>query len=243
MAREKICGIYKITNLINGKVYIGQSNDIYKRWKEHKRISKVSESGSLLYRAFKKYGIENFSFEILEKCEPKDLDEREIFYIKKFNSYVGGNEGYGYNLTMGGYSHIGYFPTEKTRSIWRKSRKGEGNSRARPVICDGKRFGTVKECAAYYGVEKTSMQKWLNKKIGMPYAFIERGLRYENEEFSCKKQNRYHIVYDGKIFDSAKSFSKFIKFPCQKLLKYLKENKTIDCLVGHSLVVNGKIIY
>ena len=50
---EKICGIYKITNLVNGKVYIGQSQDIYSRWKEHKYARNKRECFAL-YGAFKK---------------------------------------------------------------------------------------------------------------------------------------------------------------------------------------------
>ena len=68
---EKICGIYKITNLVNGKVYIGQSVDIYERWAEHKyNMSYTKYQNILLYKAFHKYGIENFSFDIIDYCVP-----------------------------------------------------------------------------------------------------------------------------------------------------------------------------
>ena len=64
-------GIYKITNLINSKVYIGQSRNIEERWKEHieKGNNQNSEEYNYpLYQAFRKYGIDNFKFEILEEC-------------------------------------------------------------------------------------------------------------------------------------------------------------------------------
>lgn len=63
-------GIYKITNKINGKCYIGQSNDIERRWKEHKNSfsnPNVSDYESKKNRAFRKYGIENFDFQVLEE--------------------------------------------------------------------------------------------------------------------------------------------------------------------------------
>lgn len=93
-------GIYKITNKINNKCYIGQSKNISKRWKNHKNSAYNPNEKSYnypLYRAFRKYGLENFSFEILEECSIKDLNQKEKYYINKFNSFFNG-----YNLTLGG---------------------------------------------------------------------------------------------------------------------------------------------
>lgn len=75
-------GIYKITNTKNDKVYIGQSVDIDKRVKTHKRnISKI-DIDTKFYRALRKYKWDNFSVEVLEECEVTDLDEREKYWIK-----------------------------------------------------------------------------------------------------------------------------------------------------------------
>ena len=57
--------IYKITNLINGKCYIGQTTDTKRRFSEHKAKGYGNERNKVLYYAFDKYGIENFSFEII----------------------------------------------------------------------------------------------------------------------------------------------------------------------------------
>ena len=91
-------GIYKIENLLNHKCYVGQSIHIERRWQEHCRPS----AKSIISNAIKKYGKENFSFQILEECSEDELDEKEIFYIEKFNcivpngynikDYVDGNE-------------------------------------------------------------------------------------------------------------------------------------------------------
>ena len=92
------CGIYKIQNLINNNCYIGQSKNIELRWKEHKK-----NKGCLkypLYLAFQKYKLENFSFEIVEECSQELLNEKEIYWIKKFDSYFNG-----YNQTLGGNQH------------------------------------------------------------------------------------------------------------------------------------------
>ena len=77
-------GIYKITNLLNGKIYIGQSVHIERRWQEHCQPS----ASSLIAKAIKKYGKENFKFEVLVEMtseEIKDLDEVEQYYIQYYN--------------------------------------------------------------------------------------------------------------------------------------------------------------
>lgn len=83
-------GIYKIENLINGKVYIGQSIHIERRWQEHCQPS----SRSLVGKAIQKYGKEHFTFQILEECAEEQLDEIEERYISEYNSVVPN----GYNI-------------------------------------------------------------------------------------------------------------------------------------------------
>jgi group I intron endonuclease len=89
----KICGVYKITNKIDDKFYIGSSIDIERRWKSHKIAAKSPKYNHLeLYKDFNLYGFDNFEFEILEKCEPEKRLEREKDYIVKLNA-----RQYGYN--------------------------------------------------------------------------------------------------------------------------------------------------
>ena len=75
-------GIYKITNNLNGKSYIGLSKDIQKRAREHFNRAfneKDKEYEKYLYRAIRKYGLENFSVIILEECKENELTEKEMF--------------------------------------------------------------------------------------------------------------------------------------------------------------------
>lgn len=93
--------IYKITNNINNKVYIGQTkNSVNRRWTEHKRDSKKNNNDFVLYRAMRKYGFDNFIVETIEFDVPLDkLNEREVYWIKFYDSF---NSEKGYNLTSGG---------------------------------------------------------------------------------------------------------------------------------------------
>lgn len=103
-------GIYKITNQINNKVYIGQSLNIEKRWSDHRTrpFRECIDYDKPLYRAIRKYGLDNFLFEVLEECTPEELDDKEIYYIKKFEAT---DKDKGYNIALGGYqgSHYDYF--------------------------------------------------------------------------------------------------------------------------------------
>lgn len=96
-----ISGIYKIENKLNGKIYIGKSVNILERFNAHKRNAfntKSPEYDKVLYKAFRKYGIENFDFEIIEEYIDKDfLNAREIYWIMYYNSQI-----LGYNETPGG---------------------------------------------------------------------------------------------------------------------------------------------
>ena len=86
-------GIYKITNQCNGKIYIGQSKNIEERWEEHKR--KMQVRNTQLYQAMRFFGIENFVFEIIKECSLDQLNEREQYYIHKYDSI---NKGYNMNI-------------------------------------------------------------------------------------------------------------------------------------------------
>jgi group I intron endonuclease len=118
MEQETNCGIYQIRNLVNDKVYNGQTNDLIdreKRWSKQLK-NKSKRYNQHLIRSYHKYGSENFTFNILiENLLPEQLDEYEIAMIKFTKSY---DLEYGYNKTMGGEGAI---PNDETLKKMSKS--------------------------------------------------------------------------------------------------------------------------
>ena len=119
--------IYKTTNLINGKIYVGQDS---------KNNFEYLGSGNLIRRSVKKYGKENFKKEILCECKTKEeLNEREIYWIKKLKSQ---NKNIGYNITDGG-NQISTVKSVKEKIS--QTLKGKKNSE----LSNFKRSKTLKE--------------------------------------------------------------------------------------------------
>ena len=93
-------GIYKITNIVNGKAYIGQSVNVEKRWKSEQNAAFEPNSAAYEYplqRAFRKYGLEKFTFEIIEECQQSELNDKEIYWVQHYDTFFNG-----YNQTLGG---------------------------------------------------------------------------------------------------------------------------------------------
>lgn len=170
--------IYAITNSINGKKYIGltRQKDPNNRWKDHISESKNNPKYPI-HLAIKKYGLENFNFEIIEICEEEILEEREIFYIEKYNTFYDG-----YNATLGG--NISYDTNTKTIICYDKKGKFikkypsvteaaidvNGCIGAIGKCANGKRFSAygyrwsweeneLKNIKKYYGYKKTKEYK------------------------------------------------------------------------------------
>lgn len=144
-----VCGIYSITNKIDGKKYIGQSVDISKRFFQHKsELRSNTHPNNHLQHSWNRYGEENFLFEIITECTMDELDEFEKYYIDINNSM---NPKFGYNFESGG---------NKNKSVSKETRKKMSDS------LSGRRhpfYGKIKEDAPFYGYKHTEKTK---KRIG-----------------------------------------------------------------------------
>lgn len=92
---KEFCGIYRITNLKTNEAYIGKSTNIKTRWQNHCKtaIGLDGMARTKIHSAMKEYGIDNFSFEVLEKCTKENYGEREKYWINFYETNV-----YGYNI-------------------------------------------------------------------------------------------------------------------------------------------------
>ena len=115
--------IYKITNKINGKCYIGQTIKLPEaRWREHQQHafgSHINDQNKVLYKAIRKYGLENFSFEVVQDNiqTHEELDKAEIYWINYYNSFLRG-----YNSTFGGQKYHLILPIPEVVETYKKLR-------------------------------------------------------------------------------------------------------------------------
>lgn len=230
MSRDKVTGIYKITNKVNGKMYIGQSLDIYSRWTHHiwcGRKGNVEKHTSPIYNAIRKYGIENFIFEIIEVVNDASLlNDKEIMYISKFNTYVHSENANGYNCTLGG----GLDNSAETRYKISKNRVyvfGSENKSSKPVIFDGKEYGSVSELCKTFNFEIDRIRSYLNGSRRMTMEYYVLGMRYKDKnmnEYECAYGRGFEdkvIWLDGKTFESSVTCSKYCDIPARTLRNWL----------------------
>ncbi len=108
--------LYVITNLVNGKRYVGIAQDYQRRWREHKS----GHGSKLVYQAIQKYGIDNLEFTVVCKGMEDYVKEMEVKFIRELNTKAHS----GYNLTDGGEGTVGCKPSDETRRKMRDSHRG-----------------------------------------------------------------------------------------------------------------------
>lgn len=171
--------IYKITNGINNKVYIGCTvTSLEKRYYEHLYRCFKTDYKSKLYNSIKKYGEENFTIELIEECEVIHIYEIERKYIEQYNSFKNG-----LNSTLGGEGCLGYVHSPEIRKKISKMTK-EGNSHK------GKTYETL------YGknveIEKERRRESV-KKHWDNLTEEDRIKRSEKSKQSLRKKSKYSI--------------------------------------------------
>lgn len=216
--------IYLITNKINGKKYVGQTqqSDINDRWCEHKRVSEHT-LGRYIYNAYKKHGIENFKFQIVCICFDSDCNIYEEYYIKKFDCLAPN----GYNLMSGG-KNFKHHPdtlkkmsesikaykklhpqvcTEETRKKLSESLKGEKNPNFNKPMSEEQKqkiSETHKKLIKEGKIKQNKGYELSEKQIEA----LKKGrelVNKSNGHFAIKKVGKYDL--DGKLLAKYVSIS------------------------------------
>jgi len=206
--REKIIGIYKITNP-KGRIYIGQSTDIYARWNSYK--SENCKTQILLYNSLKKHGWDAHAKEIF-LCEESKLNELEIYYIQLFQTL---NSKYGMNCRGGG-NHGGKH-SDKTKELLRIAKLGKPNSQQSK--------DKVKKTAIERG-----FGKWMLGKKHSVESNRKKALFGEHHPTAKLIINNETGIYYYSIQEASES----VQMPSKRLVKYLlgyRKNKTSFIIV------------
>jgi group I intron endonuclease len=155
--------IYLITNTVTGKKYVGQTiqNDIQARWNQHKNPSKAS-LGYYIQKAFTKYGIDNFKFQIICICFDEACNQMEMEYIKKFNTLAPN----GYNLREGGNNSKHHPETNKKKSESMKRTIQDKIARGLPPVVPKTDKIKEKISNSLTGKKYTNGGVKLRKKVG-----------------------------------------------------------------------------
>lgn len=226
---DALCGVYKITNIINGKVYIGQSINIKARWKDH--VSSLNRGDSrctLLQRAWNKYGQNNFIFEIVELCLEDMLDKIETKYI---NFYDSCNVDKGYNIECGGNANkclsdetkqkirdarMGMKATDETRKKMSESRIGDKNPMYGQTHSEEARIKMSEAKKGKPGHPRSDYQKECARLANLGKEVSEETRRKISEENKGnvpynKNLRPVYCVELNKLFENASSACKELK--------------------------------
>lgn len=220
--KSNLIGIYRIINTINNKIYIGQSKDIEKRIARHKKVPfnlNSQEYNNLLYQDIRKYGLDNFEFEILEECEKSNLNDREIYWIGFYNSC---NPENGYNLSSGGDNNAPGKIKDKVNEIINILRNTNT-----PIIEIAKMYKVA------YGtiLDINSGISWHNNDNNYPI----RKLNYSTRKLTKYRPSKEEILKDlystRNIKATANNFNlsiKLFKKWCKEINLNLEDNNYVD---------------
>ena len=225
---SKICGIYKITNIINNKVYIGSAVDIKNRFKTHKRLLKSNKHfNNHLQSSYNKYGIKYFIFETIEVTFQDIMLDRETYWIKFFNS---NNREYGYNKRLYVGSNLGIKLSEETRRKLSDSHLGHKRSEEankKIISSQYKRICQFDMCGNFIKVFN-SLQD----------AAKELGINYTTSITSCLKKRLPSALGYRWCYEEEKEFFKPIKL---KRKSSSKIKLKVTCLLTKKIMILDSI--
>lgn len=178
---KRSSGVYAIRNSVNNKVYVGSAIDLYRRYYHHfGDLKRNKHTNDKLNKAVKKYGFANFSFCLLEFCEPENLLTVEQKWIDKYNSVANG-----YNISPIAGNRLGVPVTKKAKDLLRKANLGKKQSAATIQ----KRLNSLKPIH-----ESEEWRKKLAEIAKKNEKFTTKGMKFSKEAYKDRFKHRIGIA-------------------------------------------------
>lgn len=178
--KDKISGIYYIKNIINNKLYVGQSIDVYTRLSRHKTDLRGGRDSKHLQKAYDKYGEDNFEFVLFMECEAEDLDFWEKHYIAEWNTQ---DENCGYNLDGGGSkSRLMSEETKLLMSLAQRGRIVSDETKRKLSVNhadfsgeNNPNFGKIHSEQSRQKSRESNLKTWSNPELRAKHSQIKKG--------------------------------------------------------------------
>lgn len=241
-------GIYLITNLIDGKVYVGKTQRVKgfkRRFSEHiyELNNNLKKSNLHFQNAWNKYGEDNFEFSVLEIVEKINnnstlslmINNLEKYWIKFYNS---NNKNNGYNLTEGGDGQLGVIATEKTKKLRSISSSKEKNPRATIIYQLDLKGNIIRKynyikAVTFYGYDYSAVIECVNhsyKRYSSGPFFNIYGKKSENktygEKFIWISEYEFNTINIDNLIDKINSF-KCVNNKKQSIVQLTLDNQFI----------------
>lgn len=189
--------IYKITNIQTGKMYVGQTKKLLnERFESHVAAARTCDT--YLYRAFAKYGISNFSIEVIECVSDDELDTREQHWIDALNTLA----PFGYNMTIGGTGgDTSTSPQYIVGMNNRRSYAGDGNPNYGKRGEQSPNFGSRRTDEQLANLKTGTLNSW-NQADDRRQSASRRVSGQNNPMFGRTPPNAKPVDFNGKIYDS-----------------------------------------
>lgn len=199
--------LYKITNQLNNKVYIGQTNNKY-RWRQHRYYSKFPEkTKQYIHYTIKKYGIDNFTYEIIaQSLTQEGANETETILISQYNSC---NKEYGYNIMPGGSNISGKdHPNYGKKVSLETKMKMSISAKGKNTWTKGK--SSSKQGTKLSPEQKMKISQTLTGKVQSKETIEKRINKIKNNKINGKKRKPYSNETIRKMSEAAKNRKKKI---------------------------------
>lgn len=217
--------IYKVQNKINGKLYIGKTYNFEKRKREHILDKNINIP---FHKALKKYGLENFDWQIIDQAETdQEIKEKEIYWIKTLNTCIHSPNSNGYNVTLGGEGGTSW----NSRPVIQYNLNGEFVNE----------YISIAHAMTITNVNDSDIRACANGKVNRAGKFI---WRFKTKNYpkkikpyvpkeSCRKKRIMQLDLDGNVlnvFESVTTASKALS---------IRRCGISSCLIGKVKRCNG----